>query len=281
MEVKIYTLSSTRDLNNIRYVGKTRQTLRRRLQGHLCGAKKAKEKGIYTSHEFNWINHELSEGYSIVIEEIDSLEFLDGEEWGWLEVYWIEQMKQWGFNLTNIRKGGEDHPSVTPSEDTVKKRAEKIIGIARDEKTKQAISEGLTGIKRSEETKEKVRQSIIEKQGRPVLQYTKDGQFIKEWPAGSVAAAELGIDKANLNACCKGKKKSCGGFVWKYASDEIKETRIIQLSLDNEFIAEFKNSAEAERITGINSNLINRVCRGIQEQTYNYKFKYYNDYYNS
>lgn len=57
--------------------------------------------------------------------------------------------------------------------------------------------------------------------------------------------------------------------------------RIIQLSLDNEFVAEFKNSAEAERITGINSNLINRVCKGIQEQTYNYKFKYYNDYYNS
>ena len=36
MEIKIYTLSSTREPNNIRYVGKTKQTLKRRLQGYQC-----------------------------------------------------------------------------------------------------------------------------------------------------------------------------------------------------------------------------------------------------
>ena len=31
MEIKIYTLASTRNLNDVRYVGKTKQTLKRRL----------------------------------------------------------------------------------------------------------------------------------------------------------------------------------------------------------------------------------------------------------
>ena len=45
MEIKIYTLSSTRD--NIRYVGKTKQKLSRRLSQHILDAKKYKKKGIY------------------------------------------------------------------------------------------------------------------------------------------------------------------------------------------------------------------------------------------
>lgn len=89
------------------------------------------------------------------------------------------------------------------------------------------------------------------------------------------------MDKANLNACCKGKKKSCGGYIWKYKEEHKKETRIIQLSLDGKFIAEFENSAIASKELGIESTLINRVCNGLQPQTYHFVFKYYNDYYNS
>lgn len=85
MEIKIYTLSSTRDLNDIRYVGKTKQTLKRRLQGHLCDAKKAKRLGYYKNHNYNWINQEINNGYSIVIEELDSLEFNKTEDWKWFE----------------------------------------------------------------------------------------------------------------------------------------------------------------------------------------------------
>lgn len=187
-------------------------------------------------------------------------------------------MKIWGFSLTNIRAGGEDNHMPTPEKELIRKRAQKIIGVARDEKTKEAISKNLTGIIRSEETKNKVKMSIIAKQGRPVLQFFRKGEFIKEWEAGSVAADTLGLDRANLNACCKGKYKTCGGFIWKHASEKVKDTRIIQLSLKGDFIKEFKNSAEAERELGINAVLINRVCKGLQEQTYNYIFKYYVDY---
>ena len=147
------------------------------------------------------------------------MSFSKTEDWSWLEIYWIAQIKAWGFSLVNIKAGGEDNHCSEPSYEVVRKRAEKCIGISRDNKTKIAISKRLTGVKRSEETKEKVRQSIIKKQGRPVLQLDRSGNLIKEWPAGAVAARELGIDKANLNACCKGKRSHVedifGNTPWK------------------------------------------------------------------
>lgn len=75
MEIKIYTLSSSRSPNDIKYVGKTKQSLKRRLQGHICCAKKAKKSGYCTNHNYNWINHELELGNSIIITELDSEEF--------------------------------------------------------------------------------------------------------------------------------------------------------------------------------------------------------------
>ena len=42
MDIKIYTLSSTRNPDNIRYVGKSKQKLTRRLSQHLLDAKRHK-----------------------------------------------------------------------------------------------------------------------------------------------------------------------------------------------------------------------------------------------
>lgn len=52
---------------------------------------------------------------------------------------------------------------------------------------------------------------------RAVLQYTIDGIFIKEWPTASDASRGLGMDIiGNIGLVCKGKKKTAGGFIWKY-----------------------------------------------------------------
>lgn len=63
MEIKIYTLSSTRDPNNIRYVGKTKQPLKRRLSQHITDAKKASKLGTKRNYNYNWIIHELNDGF--------------------------------------------------------------------------------------------------------------------------------------------------------------------------------------------------------------------------
>ena len=49
----------------------------------------------------------------------------------------------------------------------------------------------------------------------PILQFSKDGTLIKEWPSASEACRRLRI--SNICHCLKGRKKSAGGFVWRYA----------------------------------------------------------------
>lgn len=56
------------------------------------------------------------------------------------------------------------------------------------------------------------------KRSIPILQFTKDGTFIKEWPSLIEAERQLGILHSSICLCLKGRYKSAGGFVWRYAS---------------------------------------------------------------
>ena len=58
--------------------------------------------------------------------------------------------------------------------------------------------------------------SGIEKRSIPILQFTKSGEFMKEWPSLSEAQRQLGIAHSNICNCLKGYRKSAGGFVWRY-----------------------------------------------------------------
>ena len=50
----------------------------------------------------------------------------------------------------------------------------------------------------------------------PILQFSKSGEFIKEWPSTREAERQLGIFQSSICQCCKGRCKSAGGFVWRY-----------------------------------------------------------------
>jgi len=49
-----------------------------------------------------------------------------------------------------------------------------------------------------------------------VLQFDKDGNFIKEWLGLKNITKEIGINSSNIANCCRGVAKSAGGFTWKY-----------------------------------------------------------------
>jgi len=49
---------------------------------------------------------------------------------------------------------------------------------------------------------------------KPILQYTLNGEFIREWACGRYAIEALGLDQASLSMCLHGKTNSCGGFKW-------------------------------------------------------------------
>lgn len=56
----------------------------------------------------------------------------------------------------------------------------------------------------------------VKKTNKPVEQYTKDGQFVKEYPSAIEAERQTGISSANICTCCKGRLKTAGGYIWKY-----------------------------------------------------------------
>ena len=55
---------------------------------------------------------------------------------------------------------------------------------------------------------------------RRVEQYNLRGDFIKSWESATLAGKTLGINNGNITACCKGKLKTSGGYIWKYADSE-------------------------------------------------------------
>ena len=54
------------------------------------------------------------------------------------------------------------------------------------------------------------------KRSIPILQFTKSGEFIKEWPSATEAGFQLGISQSSICKCCKFKRNYVGGYIWKY-----------------------------------------------------------------
>ena len=55
---------------------------------------------------------------------------------------------------------------------------------------------------------------------KSILQYSKFGDFIKEWQSAVEVKRVLDINKSNITQCCKGKLKSSGGFIWRYKEED-------------------------------------------------------------
>lgn len=50
---------------------------------------------------------------------------------------------------------------------------------------------------------------------KPILQYTKNGEFIKKWVSASACARETGISSSCIRRVCLNERKTAGGFIFK------------------------------------------------------------------
>lgn len=67
--------------------------------------------------------------------------------------------------------------------------------------------------------------SVINKE-LPVLQYSKEGIFIKEWENKFSVVAELGLHLGGVSGCLTGKYKTSGGFIWISKSSDKYDLKI-------------------------------------------------------
>lgn len=56
----------------------------------------------------------------------------------------------------------------------------------------------------------------LKKVSKPILQLNSNGELLKEWESGKKAMRELKISDASISQCCKGIRKTAGGFKWEY-----------------------------------------------------------------
>jgi hypothetical protein len=120
-----------------------------------------------------------------------------------------------GEKISKLKKGKK------ASEKTKQKMRENRLGFVFSEETKQKQRLTALSLIRSEKWKyeiKKVRESEEWKQKirKPILQYNKQGNFIKEWSSIKEAASALNIDSGSITSCCKNRLNSSGGFKWEY-----------------------------------------------------------------
>lgn len=149
---RIYTLAHPLT-GELRYVGKTTQTLNKRLGQHIDYAKKKRTK------TGSWIQSLVKQGLKPIIEELDSVPV---ELTVITEQYWISQFKAWNYRLTNLTDGGEGLSGYTMSEESKRKISKSRKGInpnfniLHTEESKQKLREVHTGRKLSQESIDKI-----------------------------------------------------------------------------------------------------------------------------
>lgn len=135
--------------------------------------------------------------------------------------FYKSNQKEYGYNIEN---GG--NCIGTHSKETLKKmsanrkgkccgKENSFYGKHHSEETKKNLSELAKKRKHAKETKNKIALSGMKK----IIQCNKNGEEIKVWNSIKEAGKRNNICQPSISACAKGKRKSAGGYIWKYYGD--------------------------------------------------------------
>lgn len=123
-----------------------------------------------------------------------------------------------------------------------------------------------------------------------VAQYDLNENFIAEYPTMTEACKATGVDFRHISLVAKGKRKTAGGFIWRYTNEkkfkpvhhavsvynrEKSSHPVVQYTIDGIMIAEYKSISEAVRMNDFpNRANISHNVRGKTNTAYGYIWKY-------
>lgn len=234
MTVFIYSLEHP-ITHEIRYVGKTRN-LKERFKNHL------NKLHNEATHKRNWITKLRKDGFKPLLQILDEV---DEKDWHFWEKYWIDQIRQWGFNLVNHTSGGDGLTSGNQTSfvkgfkpwnyGTAKimiknceicKKDFTSLPVANRKVCSQRCKSKLLSLNKNKgmfttesiswnKGKSGYNLSGLKSQ-RSVEQYDLQGNYIKTFTGCNEAAKEMNCIAENIRRCCVGKSKTAKGFVFKY-----------------------------------------------------------------
>ena len=104
---------------------------------------------------------------------------------------------------------GTHHNRVTEYQIEVTKKRMKENNPMKNPEVVKKVSMKMTGRKQD---KERVMRNS---KHTNILQFSKDGKFIKKWDLVSDITKELGVDHCCIYAVLNGKQKTAGGYIWR------------------------------------------------------------------
>jgi len=121
------------------------------------------------------------------------------------------------------KKISESWKNRTVSDETKLKISSSLKNKKKSLSHVEKMKSAKKGFKHTEESKKKMRKpknvdmsELQTRAAKAVVQFSLDGNFIKEWISASEISRELGIKCQLISACCTGKTKSSKGFIWKF-----------------------------------------------------------------
>jgi hypothetical protein len=113
---------------------------------------------------------------------------------------------------------------------------------------------------------------------KKILQFDLNGKFIKEYQNSYQAEKELNpinnkIRSGDIRACCNGKQRHCGNFIFKYGDDSINNKYNLlpeyQININKENFEKTKRELEIEKI--IKSKTLEKEIYNFLRENYNNK----------
>lgn len=248
MQYKVYALAPKSDPENIRYVGQTIQTLRRRLIDHKTG-----KTGPYTN---NWVQSVLSAGDDVIIIELERHQ----EHLPEREKYWIKKYKNLGYRLTNLTEGGE---GVVGKKIYKPKRREPTPFMTA---TPEQRAEWM---KTSSETKRKNRHR---KNLKKVYLIDEKGNILDEFRNTYEAAEKTKIDYHSISSVCNRRKRGTDNtlfglrftydpnlqFIDKYEQQKrySKKKEVLCVNIETDNITKYESITKACENIGIHRDSV-------------------------
>lgn len=256
----IYTLSDSS--GNIRYIGKS-NTPRKRLYSHIKECKTSNK-----SHKINWIKSLLDKNETPIIEILEEVSI---DNWQNSEIYWIEQFRQWGFNLTNISIGGTNNNYKRSIETKQKMRVSKL-GKKLPEEQKKKISDGVKQkfIDNPNYNKSSDKIHIIDRD----LLYQK---YIIENLSTTKCASFFGTAKSTIFHNLKENNISKDKSIWINQVASNPKKIVLQYDLDGNLINEWEGIQVITDSLSINKSNIANCCRGIARSAGGFIWRYKNE----
>ena len=182
------------------YIGST-INFKGRLAYYKCNKAKTQTKLYNSFKKYGFDTHKIEIIWSGNVDEMLKYETLIGLE--------FDVLSQANLNC-KLPKYGEQFSFI--SEETRQKMSSWQIGRKMSDEAKKKMSLAKIGKSFSKEALEK-RSNTVKK---PIIQMDLESNFIKNWPSATDASKELKINLGHISSCCRGERKSIGGFKWNY-----------------------------------------------------------------